>query len=146
MRTAVLTLGTFDLFHRAHVDLLDACAQMGDHVTVALNYDEFVEELKGHRPVLGYEDRLRVIAACRYVDLVIPGSGTCSGPAIEKWCELVPADHRLIVAGEDLAHVGYLERLHIDDDFLRNRGIRLVYVHNYKEIHSTDIRSRCKEI
>ena len=44
---AVLTLGTFDLFHEGHVNLLARCRMLAGRnglVVVALNPDEFVEQ------------------------------------------------------------------------------------------------------
>lgn len=73
-RMNVLTLGTFDLFHAGHVALFRRCRTLaGDgRVTVGLNTDEFVARYKGAPPVIGYVDREAVIAACAYVDCVLP--------------------------------------------------------------------------
>jgi len=67
----VLTYGTFDLFHFGHVRLLQRLAKMGDRLIVACSTDEF-NAVKGKKTVVPYENRVEVLEACRYVDLVIP--------------------------------------------------------------------------
>lgn len=67
----VLTYGTFDLFHIGHLRLLERLRALGDHLTVAVSTDEF-NALKGKRSIVPYADRAALVAACRYVDAVIP--------------------------------------------------------------------------
>jgi glycerol-3-phosphate cytidylyltransferase len=71
----ILTLGTFDLYHAGHVALLRRCRALAGsdgQVIVGLNTDSFVERFKGRPPVVGYADREACLAACRYVDAVLP--------------------------------------------------------------------------
>jgi len=67
----VLTYGTFDLFHIGHLRLLERLRALGGHLTVAVSTDEF-NALKGKRSIVPYADRAALVAACRYVDEVIP--------------------------------------------------------------------------
>jgi glycerol-3-phosphate cytidylyltransferase len=67
----VLTYGTFDLFHIGHLRLLERLRALGDHLTVAVSTDEF-NALKGKSSIVPYADRAALVAACRYVDAVIP--------------------------------------------------------------------------
>ena len=67
----VLTSMVADLFHPGHVRLLRAAAALGDHLTVAVLADARAASYK-RQPVLSYEERAEVVAACRYVDAVIP--------------------------------------------------------------------------
>ena len=48
----VYTGGTFDLFHRGHANFLRQCKEIGDHLTVSLNTDEFIYRYKGTYPVM----------------------------------------------------------------------------------------------
>ena len=70
MKTAI-TYGTFDLFHVGHVRLLRRISQMCDRLVVACSTDEF-NLGKGKESVIPYADRVEILEACRYVDLVIP--------------------------------------------------------------------------
>lgn len=67
----ILTYGTFDLFHFGHVRLLKRLAKLGDRLIVACSTDEF-NAVKGKKTVVPYDNRVEVLQACRYVDLVIP--------------------------------------------------------------------------
>ncbi|WP_158614037.1 PfkB family carbohydrate kinase [Cellulomonas sp. PhB143] len=70
--TLVATGGCFDLLHAGHVATLEAAAALGDHLVVLLNGDASVRRLKGaQRPVVGQEDRARVLAALDCVSAVV---------------------------------------------------------------------------
>ncbi len=71
-RPLVFTNGVFDILHRGHVAYLDAAAQLGASLIVALNTDESVRRLgKGpDRPLNTLEDRAALIAALECVDMV----------------------------------------------------------------------------
>lgn len=68
----VFTNGCFDLLHAGHVKLLEEAKRLGNRLIVGLNTDRSVRALKGEgRPVIGEEDRARVLAALSAVDAVI---------------------------------------------------------------------------
>jgi glycerol-3-phosphate cytidylyltransferase len=132
----VYTGGTFDLFHAGHVAFLQRCAEFGG-VVVALNTDEFIEAYKGKPPVISYEDRRRVLLACRYVDRVVPNvGGADSKPAIE----MVSPD--MVVIGSDWAKKDYYAQMQFTQDWLDERGIGLAYLPYTIGISSTAIKER----
>lgn len=137
MRTAV-TLGTFDLFHAGHVRLLARCAQLAERVVVGLNTDEFVEQFKGRRPVVDYHGRAEVLAACRYVARVVPNDqpdGSAAAVIEESGADI-------IVVGSDWQDRDYLGQLGITLDWLRVRGIGLVFLPYTEGISTTELRKR----
>jgi D-beta-D-heptose 7-phosphate kinase/D-beta-D-heptose 1-phosphate adenosyltransferase len=68
----VFTNGCFDLLHAGHVDYLEAARGEGDRLVLGLNTDRSVSALKGPtRPVVGEQDRARVLAALESVDAVV---------------------------------------------------------------------------
>jgi len=68
----VLTNGCFDLLHVGHVKLLSASKQLGDILIVAIDDDDSVKRLKGPgRPVIGVDERVRIISALNSVDYVL---------------------------------------------------------------------------
>lgn len=77
----VFTNGCFDILHAGHVAYLEAARKLGDWLIVAVNDDESVRSLKGNgRPINPLADRIRVIAALRCVDRVVPMRGLrCDG-------------------------------------------------------------------
>ncbi len=60
-----------DLFHAGHVALLRRARQMGDEVVVGVLDDETAASYK-RNPIIHHANRIAVVAACRYVDRVIP--------------------------------------------------------------------------
>ena len=70
--TVVATGGCFDLLHAGHVETLRAARRLGDCLVVCVNSDASVRRLKGPgRPVVGQEDRRRVLEAMECVDAVV---------------------------------------------------------------------------
>lgn len=70
-RKIVITYGTFDMFHIGHLNLLRRAKQLGDYLIVAVSTDEFNQQ-KGKKTLIPYEQRIEIVKAIRYVDLVIP--------------------------------------------------------------------------
>lgn len=67
----VFTNGCFDLLHVGHVTLLEDCRRFGSKLVLGLNTDASVSRLKGPtRPVVGENERARVMAALAAVDAV----------------------------------------------------------------------------
>ncbi|MFC5864589.1 bifunctional D-glycero-beta-D-manno-heptose-7-phosphate kinase/D-glycero-beta-D-manno-heptose 1-phosphate adenylyltransferase HldE [Acidicapsa dinghuensis] len=67
----VFTNGCFDLIHVGHITVLEQSRRLGDRLIVAINSDESVSCLKGpNRPVVGENERARVLAALASVDAV----------------------------------------------------------------------------
>ncbi len=139
--TRVLTIGTFDLLHVGHLELLEACrvlAGLDGTVVAAVNDGEFVQRFKGKRPVWTTGDRMAMLRANRYVDLVVRNTGhELAGPIIGR----IRPD--IIAVGDDWAPPrDYLGQLHITQAFLDARGIRIVYVPRTTGQSSTAIRAR----
>lgn len=68
----VFTNGCFDLLHIGHITLLEAARREGDRLVLAINSDASVRGLKGPgRPIVGENDRARILAALSAVDAVI---------------------------------------------------------------------------
>jgi glycerol-3-phosphate cytidylyltransferase len=135
----VLTIGTFDLFHAGHVNLLARCRILAGKrglVIVGLNSDEFVTQYKGRPPVIRYADRFRVVSACRYVDRVVAGSGADSKPVIES----VGPD--IIAVGSDWETKDYNAQIGVTERWLSDQGIATVFLPYTEGISSSQIRKR----
>ncbi len=66
----VLTYGTFDLFHIGHLRLLRRQKELGSRLIVGVSTDEFNEK-KGKKTVIPFSQRVEILQAISYVDLVI---------------------------------------------------------------------------
>jgi len=70
--TIVFTNGCFDLLHVGHITLLEDCRRFGTKLVLGLNADSSVCRLKGPtRPIVGENERARVMAALAAVDAVV---------------------------------------------------------------------------
>lgn len=119
------TGGTFDLFHAGHVAFLQLCRMQCDHLTVALNTDEFCTRYK-RKPILNLVERNEILLSCRYVDQVIYNTGSeDSRPSILR------AGANIIFHGDDWTGPDYLKQLGISPEFLEAYKIRIRYI-NYK--------------
>ncbi len=88
-KSIVLTNGHFDLLHVGHLRYLQAAAELGDVLIVALNDDAMTSERKGAgRPVLPQGERAELLAGLECVDYVT----IFSEPTAERVVELVRPD------------------------------------------------------
>lgn len=61
--------GTFDLFHRGHVESFKNLMPLGDVVVIAVSTDKRVKQRKGSkRPIISEKGRLALVDSVRYVD------------------------------------------------------------------------------
>lgn len=71
-RSVVFTNGCFDLIHAGHIEYLAWARAQGDALIVGLNNDVSVRRLKGERrPLIGFDDRARILSGLRSVDAVV---------------------------------------------------------------------------
>lgn len=84
-QVVVMTNGCFDILHVGHVRYLEAARRLGDVLVVAVNTDDSVKRLKGpSRPVNATEDRMRMLAALKCVDWVVPFAEDTPARIIER--------------------------------------------------------------
>ncbi len=58
-----------DLFHAGHVEMLKRAKAQGDYLIVGLDDDDYIEQYK-RRPIITFDERRKVVEACKYVDEV----------------------------------------------------------------------------
>jgi len=135
----VYTGGTFDLFHKGHLEFLRRCASFGS-VTVSLNTDDFILKYKGKPPIMTFEEREAVLLGCRYVTNVISNyDGADSRASIE---EVGPS---LIIVGSDWARRDYYAQMGFNQDWLDKRGIGLCYIPYTQGISTTELKKRIRD-
>lgn len=69
--TRIITYGTFDTFHWAHMNLLQRAREMGDWLGVGLSTDEF-NAIKGKKSVFSYDQRKKILMGVKYIDEIFP--------------------------------------------------------------------------
>ncbi len=85
-----------DLFHVGHVEFLRRARELGDELVVGVHTDEDCEWFR-RRPVLTLDERVQLVAACRYVDRVIAGAPVRT---TETWLRAQGID--VVVHGDDM--------------------------------------------
>lgn len=120
----VITYGTFDLFHVGHVRLLRRLKERGDRLIVGCSTDEFNAQ-KGKRCIIGFEDRVEILNACKFVDKVIPE--TCWE---QKQADITELNIDIFAMGDDWAG---------SFDYLKNL-CEVVYLPRTESISTTAIR------
>ena len=85
-----------DLFHYGHVRFLERARALGDTLVVGVHSDETVAGYK-RAPVMSMAERIQVIAACQFVDEVIPDAPL---QVTREWIEEHDLD--VVVHGDDL--------------------------------------------
>ena len=65
------TVGTFDMFHIGHLNLVKQAKEYCDYLIVGIHSDEWVMHCKNRPTVINYEDRAAIVGAIRYVDEVV---------------------------------------------------------------------------
>ena len=141
--TRLLTIGTFDLFHAGHVDLLERCASLADEVTVGLNDDSFVTSYKRTPPIMDRAERGQVLYACQWVDHVVSNM-EAGRDLIYRWREKGDSmEPHILAIGVDWIGKDYLKQIGMTRiDFLKC-DLTLVYIQTLNSLHSSDIRTRC---
>lgn len=62
----------FDLFHAGHVLMLTEAKEDCDRLVVALQSDPTIDRPEKNKPIQGLSERYIQVAACKYVDEIIP--------------------------------------------------------------------------
>jgi cytidyltransferase-like protein len=84
-----------DLFHGGHVEFLRQARALGDELVVGVHSDDTVEGYK-RRPIMTMEERMAVVAGCRYVDEVL-----ANAPLVRDKKFLTTHRVDLVVHGDD---------------------------------------------
>lgn len=122
----VITYGTYDLLHYGHINLLRRAKALGDYLIVCLSTDEFNWKEKQKKSYFTYEQRKTLVESIRYVDLVIPE--TCWE---QKETDVIEYHVDTFVMGDD-----WEGRF----DFLKEKGVEVVYLPRTPEISSTQMK------
>ena len=73
----IWTNGCFDILHRGHIEMFKYAKSLGDRLIVGIDSDEKVRKDKGEdRPINKLEDRMFVLDAIEYIDIVLEFDST----------------------------------------------------------------------
>lgn len=119
--------GTFDLFHVGHLNLLQRAKAQCDYLIVGVHDSG---AWKGKETFIPFEERKRIVGACRYVDRVVE---SCREDA-DAW-ELWHYDKLFV--GSDYKGT---ERFNRYEAYFADKGVEIVYFPYTQSTSSTQIR------
>ncbi|MUK38112.1 adenylyltransferase/cytidyltransferase family protein [Aliivibrio fischeri] len=125
------TTGVFDLFHVGHVKVLRNAKAMCDRLIVGVTNDELVS-YKNKKSVIPFEERLEIVAACKYVDLAVEQSSMDKMDAFSRY------KFNIMFVGDDWYKTDKWEQI---DKEMTDAGVRLVYFPYTKSTSSTLINN-----
>ena len=123
--------GTFDLFHIGHLNLLRRAKSMCDYLIVGVHDSG---KWKGKETFIPFDERKKIIAACRYVDKVVDACVEDSD-AWELW------HYDRLFVGSDYKGT---ERFRRYEEFFKDKGVEIVYFPYTQSTSSTQIRNAIK--
>lgn len=131
----VYTAGTWDLFHVGHLKILEKSKKLGDYLIVGVSTDELIYSYKNHYSIISFEDRCKILEACKYVDEIIPQEKLLDRNTID----LIKPD--IITIGSDW------KNKHLDGlEYFKAQNKKVIYFDYTDSISSTWIRKRLNEI
>lgn len=125
------TSGVFDLFHVGHLNLLERARKDCDFLVVAVCSDSLAFKVKGKKPVIPLEERIRIVGALKCVDRVVVESKD------DKLLYWKAFKFNKIYKGSDWK--GTKKWLDLEKEF-KKIGVKVVYFPYTESVSSSKIR------
>ena len=117
----VLTVGTWDLLHVGHLNLIQAAAKYGHELVVGVNTDRFVTEYKGRPPVVPEQERLALVRGLRGV----AWARLNDGPGRDLIDQVRPD---CVAVGSDWHGGNYLAQIGCDEGWIERSRTAILYL------------------
>lgn len=131
------TAGVYDLFHIGHLNILKKAKENCDFLIVAVSTDELVKQYKNKTPVICYEERVEIVKAIKYVDMVVPQENRDKLFALEKY------KFDKMFVGDDWKGSEFFSSL---EPKFKERGAEIVYFPYTKGTSSTFLKETLAKI
>ena len=128
VQPSVLTLACCDMIHVGHLNLFERASKFGDLIVGIPTNWTIKEHTKGTEMHDSAEERLRMVQACKYVDVAFVYTDV---PSAERMIELIKPD--LYVRGDDWIDFPCKEKL-------EELKIPIKYLPYTKNVSSTERR------
>ena len=114
------------MLHANHIKMIEYARYLGDILIVGVNTDELVESYKS-TPIIPFEERIALMKAIKYPDIVIPQHSLDHADKVEK------LHFDVFVVGDDWAG---------KYDYLKEKGVDVVYFPYGAGVSSTNLKKR----
>ena len=131
------TTGVYDMFHIGHLNIIQKAKEQCDYLIVGVSTDELVQKEKNKIPVIPYIERVKIIAALKYVDEVVPQLDKNKFSAWEKY------HFDKMFVGSDWKGT---TQWNLYEKQFESVGVEIVYLPHTDGISSTKLTSVIKEI
>ncbi len=130
-RVVVYTSGTFDMFHSNHLKMIEYANGLKSNgiLIVGVSTDELVASYK-NPPIIPFEERIAIIKALRYPDIVIP-QRTLDHTEIVKQLNI-----DVFVVGDDWAG---------KYNYLKDLGVSVFYFPRGEGVSTTSVKKQIVE-
>ena len=128
-KTVVYTSGTFDMLHANHIKMIEYARSLGDILIVGVNTDELVESYKS-TPIIPFDERIALIKALKYPDIVIPQRSLDHADKVKK------LNFDVFVVGDDWTG---------KYDYLKELGVDVVYFPYGAGVSSSNLKQKIYE-
>lgn len=123
--------GTFDLFHIGHLNLLERAKALCDYLIVGVHESG---AWKGKETFIPFEERKRIVGACKYVDKVIQ-----SLPEDSDAYDIYKVNK--IFVGSDYKGSARFNKY---EEYLKDKNVEIVYFPYTQGTSSTQLRDKLK--
>ncbi|WP_022767912.1 MULTISPECIES: adenylyltransferase/cytidyltransferase family protein [unclassified Butyrivibrio] len=113
------TTGVFDLFHIGHLNVLRNAKEQCNYLIVGVSTDELVEEYKHKKPIIPYEERVKIVEAIKYVDEVVPQT------SMDKYAAWEKLKYNALFHGDDWKNSAMYNK-YIEE--FKDTGVELVFL------------------
>lgn len=130
------TTGVFDMFHIGHLNILKRAKEQCDYLIVGVSTDELVLSEKNKKTIIPFHDRMEIVRAIRYVDMVVPQLDKNKLGAWEKYhfdCMFVGSDWKGSATWKKI------------EDELCPRGVDIIYFDYTTGVSSTILRDKLNQ-
>ena len=130
------TQGVFDMFHVGHLNIINRAKEYCDFLIVGVNSDRLVQEYKHKTPVIGQEDRLRIVENLKAVDKAVIAE------TLDKLSSQKELQYNAIFIGNDWKDNPRWQQTRRD---LAEVGVDVVFLPYTDGVSSTKLRSHEEE-
>lgn len=127
------TTGVYDMFHIGHLNVLENSKKLCEELVVGVSTDELVLDYKGHKPIIPFEERIKIVSALKCVDKAIPQVN------MDKLSAMLKENCDAIFVGDDWKGT---EKWNNFEKQFAEYGIKVVYLPYTKGTSSTKLREK----